>query len=131
MVLSFELINTGFTQLHNFTVFKPNSSVSTKLPCTTASWSFSDKVSAFLYQFLPNAANKLFPWGTRVFCRNFAQLLIYDFLCKVSTKLKHHFIHKSVMSFEPVVVNVNFVSVSLCERVNVDRSAFCHPHIYF
>ena len=35
------------------------------------------------------------------------------------------------MSFEPVVVNVNFAPVSVCQRVNVVRSVFCHPHVSF
>ena len=35
------------------------------------------------------------------------------------------------MSFEPVAVNVTFTPVSLCQRVNVVRSVFCHPHISF
>ena len=35
------------------------------------------------------------------------------------------------MSFEPVALNVNFASVSVCQRVNVVGSIFCHPHISF
>ena len=35
------------------------------------------------------------------------------------------------MSFEPVVFNVNFAPVSVCQRVNVVRSVFCHPHVSF
>ena len=38
---------------------------------------------------------------------------------------------KSVMSFEPVSVNVNFAPVSVCQRVNVVRSVFFHPHVSF
>ena len=35
------------------------------------------------------------------------------------------------MSFEPVALNVHFTPVSVCQRVNVVRSVFCHPHISF
>ena len=35
------------------------------------------------------------------------------------------------MSFEPVTVNVNFASVSVCQCVNVVRLVFCHPHVCF
>ena len=35
------------------------------------------------------------------------------------------------MSFEPIAVNVNFAPVSACQRVNVLRSVFCHPHVSF
>ena len=35
------------------------------------------------------------------------------------------------MSFEPIAVNVNFASVPVCQRVNVVRSVFCHPHASF
>ena len=35
------------------------------------------------------------------------------------------------MSFEPVALNVNFASVSVCQRVNVVGLIFCHLHISF
>ena len=35
------------------------------------------------------------------------------------------------MSFELVAVNVNFAPVSVCHRINVVRSVFCHPHVSF
>ena len=35
------------------------------------------------------------------------------------------------MSFEPIAVNVDFAPVSACQRVNVLRSVFCHPHVSF
>ena len=35
------------------------------------------------------------------------------------------------MSFEPVVVNVNFAPESASQRVNVVRSVLCHPHVSF
>ena len=35
------------------------------------------------------------------------------------------------MLFEPVALNVNVASASVCQRINVVRSVFCHPHISF
>ena len=41
------------------------------------------------------------------------QSLVFNLVCNVPTRLKHHFICKCVMSFEPVLVNVEFTSVSV------------------
>ena len=38
---------------------------------------------------------------------------------------------KSVVSFEPIAVNVNFAPVSMWQCVNVVRSIFFHPHVSF
>ena len=35
------------------------------------------------------------------------------------------------MPFERVAVDVSFAPVSVCQRVNVVRSLFCHPHVSF
>ena len=85
------------------------------------------------------ASDKPFPRATRFCPGNFApkhlhnpsQSLAFDLACNVTTKLKHYVICKSVMSFEPVAVNVNFAPVSVCQRVNGVRSVFCHPHVSF
>ena len=83
--------------------------------------------------------NKPFPRATRFFSGNFApkhlnnffQPLVFDHARNVPIKLKHYFICKSVMSLEPVAVNVSFASVPMCRHVNVFRSLFFHPHISF
>ena len=62
---------------------------------------------------------------------NPSQSLAFDLAHNVPPKLKHYVICKSAMSFDPVAVNVNIPSVSVCQRVNVVRSVFCHPHVSF
>ena len=52
-------------------------------------------------------------------------------LLVLPTKLKHYVICKAVMLFEPVALNVNVASASVCRRTNVVRLVFCHPHISF
>ena len=65
------------------------------------------------------------------YLHNPSQSLAFDLARNVPTKLKHYVICKAVTSFEPVALNVNFAPVSVCQRVNVVRSVFCHPHISF
>ena len=74
----------------------------------------------------------------RFFLGNFAtkhlnnplQLLVFNLVRNVPTQLKHHFLCKCVMSFEPVLVNVEFTFVSMCQRFKVVRSAFCHSYVF-
>ena len=139
MAVSFKLNHAYFPPLFNSTVSKPVSSVSSSLSCTTASRSFSNKVRAISLKSLTKASNKAFPMAARFYPGNFApkhlhnssQSLAFDLGCNVPTKLKHYVICNSVMSFEPVAINVNFAPVSVHQRVNVVRSVFCHPHLSF
>ena len=139
MAASFKLNHADFPPLLNSTVSKPVSFFSSSLSCAPASRSFSNKVSSISFKSLTKASDKPFPWITR-FCpgdfapkhlHNPSQLLTFDLACNVSTKLKHYIICKSVMSFELINVNVNFAAVSVCQRVNVVRLFFCHPHVPF
>ena len=139
MAASFKLNHADFPPLLNSTVSKPVSFFSSSLSCATASRSFSNKVSSISFKSLTKANDKPFPWITR-FCpgdfapkhlHNPSQSLTFDLACNVSTKLKHYIICKSVMSFELINVNVNFAAVSVCQRVNVVRLFFCHPHVPF
>ena len=139
MAVSFKLNHADFPTLLNSTVSKPVSSVSSSLSCATASRSFSNKVRAISFKSLTKNNNKPFLRATCFCPGNFApkhlhnpsQSLAFDLACNVTTKLKHYVICKSVMSFEPVAVNVNFAAVSVCQRVNGVRSVFCHPHVSF
>ena len=58
-------------------------------------------------------------------------MLVFDLSRNVPTKLKHYVICKSVVLFQPVAVNVNLALASVCQRVNVVTSVFCHPHVSF
>ena len=139
MAASFKLNHADFPPLLNSTVSKPVSFFSSSLSCATASRSFSNKVSSISFKSLTKANDKPFPWITR-FCpgdfapkhlHNPSQSLTFDLACNVSTKLKHYIICKSVMSFELINVNVNFAAVCVCQRLNVVRLFFCHPHVPF
>ena len=106
---------------------------------TTASRSFSNKVSALPFKSLTKASNKPFPSAARFCPGNFtpkhlhnpSQSLVFDLARNVPTRLKHYVICKSVAPFEAVAVNVNFAPVYVCQRVNVVKLVFCHPHISF
>ena len=122
MVASFKLNHADFPPLLYSTASKPVSYVSSLLSFTTVSRSFSFKVRAISFKSLTKASNKHFPRAT-CFCpgnfvpkhlRNPFQLLAFDLARNVPTKLKHYVICKSVMSFEPAAVNVNFAPVSVC-----------------
>ena len=139
MAVSFKLNHVDFPPLLNSTVSKPVSSVSSSLSCTTASRSFFNKVRAISFKSLTKNSNKPFLRAARFCPGNFApkhlhnpsQSLAFDLARNVPTKLKHYVICKAVTSFEPVALNVNFAPVSVCQRVNVVRSVFCHPHVSF
>ena len=135
MAASFKLNHADFPSLLTSTVSKPVSSVSSLLSFTTVSRSFSNKAGAISFKSLTKASNKPFPRVNR-FCpgnvapkhlHNPSQSLVFDLARNVPTKLKHYIICKAVMLLEPVVLNVNFATVSVCQRVNVVRST----HVFF
>ena len=139
MAVSFKLNHAEFPPFLNSTVSKTVSFVSDSLSCTTASRSFSNKVSAISFKSLTKASNKPFPRANCFCSRNFApkhlhnlsRSLVFDLARNVPAKLKHYVICKSFMSLESVDVNVNFAPVFLCQRVNEVRLVFCHPHVSF
>ena len=123
MAASFKLNHADFPPLLNSTVSKPVSYVSSTFSFTTVSRSFFNKVRAISFTSRTKASNKPFPRATRFCPGNFApkhlhnpsQSLAFDLARNVPTKLKHYYvICKSVMSFEPAAVNVNFAPVSVC-----------------
>ena len=138
MAVSFKLNHADFPPLLNSTISKPVSSVSSSLSCTTASRSFSNKVRAISFKSLTKNSNKPFLRATCFCPGNFApehlhnpsQSLAFDLACNVTSKLKHYVICKSVMSFEPVAVNVNFAPMSVCQRVNVELDRYFVIHMF-
>ena len=139
MASSFKLNHADFPPLLKSTFSKPVSYVSSSLSFTTASRSFSNEVRAISFKSLTEVINKPFLMATHFCPGNFvpkhlhnpSQSLAFDLAHNVPPKLKHYVICKSVMSFEPVAINVNIAPVSVCQRVNVVRSVFCHPHVSF
>ena len=119
------------------TVSKPVSFVSCLVSCITVLKSFSNKVIALSFKSLTKVSNKLFLSATRFCPGNFAPdhlhnlslLLVFAFACNVPTKLEHYIVCKSVVPFQFIALNVNFAPMSVCQRFNVVRSVFCHPHV--
>ena len=72
MAFPFKLNHADFPPLLNSTGSNPVSFVSSSLSCTTASRSFSNKVSAIWFTSLTKASNKPFPRATRFVSGNFA-----------------------------------------------------------
>ena len=60
---------------------------------------------------------------------NPSKLSIPDLACNIPIKHNHRSICKSVQSFQPVIVNVNVVSVPLCHRFHVVKPAFRNQHV--
>ena len=72
MGVSFKLNHADYPPLFSSTVFRPVSSVSSSLSFTTASRSFSNKVTAISLKSLTKAINEPFPRATRFCPGNFA-----------------------------------------------------------
>ena len=122
MAASFKLNHADFPPLLNSTVSKPVSYVSSSLSFTTVSRFCSNKVRAIRFcpgNFVPKHL------------LNPSQSLAFDLARNGPTKLKNYVICKTVLSFEPIALNLSFTPVSVCQRVNVFRSVFCPPYISF
>ena len=122
MAASFKLNHADFPPLLNSTVSKPVSYVSSSLSFTTVSRFCSNKVRAIRFcpgNFVPKDL------------LNPSQSLAFDLARNGPTKLKNYVICKTVLSFEPIALNLSFTPVSVCQRVNVFRSVFCPPYISF
>ena len=139
MAVYFKLNHADFPPFLNSTVSKLVSFVSDSLSCTNASRSFSNKVRSISFKSLTKSSSKPFP-RVNCFCsknvapkhlHNLFRLLVFDLACNVPAKLKHYVICESFTSLESVAVNVNFAPVFVCQRVNVVRLVFCHPHVSF
>ena len=104
------------------------------LPYATACDSLSDIVS-LSSKHLPNSSNELLPMVSGVLCGKFVpnqihiscKLFASDPAFGVSTKSNHHLVCNSVMSFEPVPVNVSFAPVHV--RVNLVKSTSCNLRV--
>ena len=54
---------------------------------------------------------------------------VSDLVFNVSTKCNYHLVCNSVVSVEPVPVNVTFTPAHVYQPVNVVNSAFLHLHV--
>ena len=67
------------------------------------------------------------------FCPNqthsLSKSFVLDLVFNVSTKCNYHLFCNSVVSVEPVPVNVSFTPAHVCQPVNVVNSVFLHLHV--
>ena len=111
--------------------------VSTTLPFITACNPFPRNVNIRSSKSLANATNAPISSISRILQGNFlpkrlcnlSKYFIPDLFCNIPTKHNHRSICKSVQAFEPVVVNVNFVSVPACHLFHVVKSIFLHQFV--
>ena len=136
VAVSFNLNSADFPRLPFPSVSKPVSSVSASLPFISACKPFPRNISIRL--------SKLFAIPTSTPSSGVFRILQGDFfpklkcnpskpsipglVCNIPTKHNHRSICKFVQAFEPVVVNLNFVSVPVCHFYVVE-SIFHHQHV--
>ena len=139
MAVSFKLNHADFLPLLNSTVFKPVSFVSSSLSCTTASRSFSNKVSSISFKSLTKASNKPFPWTTHLILLVTFQLnsnikLFVNLLCRLNSSIlmwiSHPCLCVNVLMFycHP---HVPFLAKPLFTTVNLHRTVTVHNVNYF
>ena len=102
------------------------------LPYTTASHSLSDNVS-LSSEHLPSSSNKLLPMISDVLCGKFVPNQMHispeSFVpdAVVSKQSNHHLVCNSVMSLEPVPLNLSFTPMHM--RVNLVKSVSCNLRV--
>ena len=131
MVVSFKLNNADFPPFSFPNFSKSCSSVPLSLPYATACNSLSGNVS-LSSKHLSSSSNKLLPMVSGVLCGKFVpnqmqispKSFVPDLVFSVSSQSNHHLVCSSVMSFEPVSVNVSFAPTHV--RVQVVKYVSCN-----
>ena len=132
MAVSFKLNNADFPPLSFPNFSKSSSSVPLSLPYTTACHSLSDNVS-LSSEHLPSSSNKLLPMISDVLCGKFVPNQMHispeSFVpdAVVSKQSNHHLVCNSVMSLEPVPLNLSFTPMHM--RVNLVKSVSCNLRV--
>ena len=145
--MSFKLNHADFPPLLHFTVSEPVSSVSSSLLCTTASRSFSNKVSALPFKSLTKASNKPFPSAARFCPGNFAPKHLHNpfsflanpclplltlFVLWLFTMLSLSIQHiVFVECFHPCIVPQVSIGNFLIREMWVLQAFLCDRQIYF
>ena len=134
MAVSFKLNNTDFPPLLFPSVSKPVSSISASLPFITVCKPFPRNINTRLFTIATNTPISSVPRILQDNCfpkfiMNPSRSPISNLACNIPIKDIQRSICKSVQSFQPVVVNVNVVSVPVCHRLRVVKSVFRHQHV--
>ena len=135
MAVSFKLNNAEFPPLPFPSTSKPVSSISASLPFITACKPFPRNI---INRSFAIATNTRISSITRFSQDNFfpklilnsSQSPITNLACNIPIKHNQQSACKSVQSFQPVVVNVNVVSVPVPHRLHVVKSVFHDQHVF-
>ena len=135
--MSFKLNNADFPPLPFPFASKNLSPVSASLPFITARKPFSRNINIRSSKSFAIATNTPTASVPRILQSIFfpklilnpSKLSISDLGCNIPIKHNHWSICKSFQSFQPVVVNVNAVSVPVRHRFHVVKSVFRHQHV--
>ena len=143
MAVSFKLNNPGFPPLRFPSASKPVSSISASLPVSSTSASspfvnvckpFPRNINTWSFAITTNTPISSIP---RILQDNFFPKIIINpsksptsnLAGNIPIKQIRRSICKSIQSFQPVVVNVNVVSVPVRHRLHVVKSVFRHQHV--
>ena len=134
MAVSFKLNNADFLPLPFPSASKPVSSISASLPFITSCKPFHRNINTRSFAIDTNTPissvphilqDNLFP----KIIINPSKSTTSHIACNIPIKQIHRSICKSAQSFQPVVVNVNVVSVPVRHRLHVVKSVFRHQHV--
>ena len=134
MAVSFKLNNADFPPLPFPSASKPVSSISASLPFITACKPFSHNINTRSFAVATNTPISSVP---HILQDNFFPKIIINaskspisnLACNIPIKHIQRSICESVQSFQPVVVNVNVVSVPVRHRLHVVKYVFRHQHL--
>ena len=134
MAVSFKLTNAYFLPLPFASTYKPVSSIFASLPFTTASKPFPHNIKTRSFAIATNTPICSVP---RILQDNFfpkitinpSKSSISNLACDIPIKHIQQSICKFLQSLQPVVVNVNVVSVPVLHRLHIVKSVFLHQHI--
>ena len=134
MAVSFKLNNADFRPLPFPSASKSVSSISASLPFITAYKPFLRNINTRSFVIATHTPISSVP---RILQDNFFPKIIINpsksptsnLACNIPIKQIHRAICKSVQSFQPVVVNVNVISVPVRHRLHVVKSVFRHQHV--
>ena len=135
MAVSFKLNNAEFPPLPFPSTSKPISSISASLPFTTPCKPFPHNI---INRSFATATNTQISSISRFSEDNFfpklklnpSQSPITNLACNIPIKHDQQSVCKSVQLFQPVVVNVNVVSVPMHHRLHVVKSVFRHQRVF-
>ena len=128
MAVSFKLNNSDFPPIPFPSSYKLALSISASLPFITTCKPFPRNINTRSFAIATNVPIPSVPPILHNNC--FPKLILNHFkspisnlACNILVKHNQRSIFKSVQSFEPVVVNVNVVSVPMRHRLHVGKSA--------